>query len=347
MEDLKNGHRQSSPLTGIKVTFAIVVIATALAWAYLTYSETSMFCPQQGQTLLVSDSAAPQSALTCPPCQYKEEKVAPSSNTDWFTHVGEEDDAEAMLRGISYITRRTISSPKQHLLGGNPLLGGDVGRLDGAWPVALTVYSFGINYDFSFDDAVADAYGCQVFSFDRKLPLPVLGQATMTNDTHRRSDKVMFYKIGLSDTSGVNDQGWNTTTVKETMATLGHDRIDVFKMDIEGLGKSHISLVKHRLLTLLLPNNETLTGGEWPVLKQWLVEQPEVLAKIDQLSLEIHFDWRKASDQADMLRDLQAKAGLRIWNWHTNPLVGSLNLGNIKPMQLAFLYEVSFMRPAN
>ena len=59
---------------------------------------------------------------------------------------------------------------------------------DGGWEICddskvrpakdCVVYSFGINYDFSFDDYVAKTYGCHVHSFDPR----------MDDETHKRYD---------------------------------------------------------------------------------------------------------------------------------------------------------------
>ena len=63
---------------------------------------------------------------------------------------------------------------------------GNIG--DGGWEICddpavrprpgpgCIVYSFGINYDFSFDDHVAQIYGCHVYSFD----------PSMKDETHNR-----------------------------------------------------------------------------------------------------------------------------------------------------------------
>lgn len=49
------------------------------------------------------------------------------------------------------------------------------------------IYSFGINNEWTFDEAMAD-YGCQVFSFDPSMKV----------DDHNRTDRIHFYNVGLS-----------------------------------------------------------------------------------------------------------------------------------------------------
>ncbi|KAJ8299611.1 hypothetical protein KUTeg_023671 [Tegillarca granosa] len=107
---------------------------------------------------------------------------------------------------------------------------GNVG--DGGWNICnddeyrprknCTVISIGINNDFSFDDAIANEYGCMVYSFD----------PSMDKKDYRRSDHVQFYAIGLS----ANDSplgNWKMNRLQTIKRKLGLSKIDVLKMDIE------------------------------------------------------------------------------------------------------------------
>ncbi|GFS21989.1 methyltransferase-like protein 24 [Elysia marginata] len=125
------------------------------------------------------------------------------------------------------------------------------------------VYSFGIAFDFSFDDAMAK-HGCEVHSFD----------PSMETEDHKRSDRVWFHNMGLSsrNTDGYlvkknplymkTDQTWKIRTLTSIKEMLGHKRrvIDVLKIDIE--------------------------GSEWEVLDN-LMEAGE-LSMVRQLSIEFH-----------------------------------------------------------
>ncbi|XP_074655360.1 putative methyltransferase-like protein 24 isoform X2 [Tubulanus polymorphus] len=105
---------------------------------------------------------------------------------------------------------------------------------DGGWDVCMDspftlkkpclVYSFGINWDFQFDDAVDRRAQCEVHCFD----------PSMNSGDFRRSNNVMFYNLGISGRNG-RMNGWNVKTLKQIMKDLGHsDRIiDYLKIDVE------------------------------------------------------------------------------------------------------------------
>ncbi|KAK4006825.1 hypothetical protein OUZ56_011983 [Daphnia magna] len=129
------------------------------------------------------------------------------------------------------------------------------------------VYSFGINYQWDFDDAMAE-YGCQVYSFD-----PSMGVGDYDRNQH-----IHFYNIGLAGKDGLDSvTKWNMKTASSIYRMLGHRHgttalIDVLKMDIEFF--------------------------EWEVIPQML--QSGFLAdKVKQLAIEIHF---YADDTIDTFR---------------------------------------------
>ncbi|XP_025076215.1 uncharacterized protein LOC112553314 isoform X1 [Pomacea canaliculata] len=123
-------------------------------------------------------------------------------------------------------------------------------RMMSNWPVCFDnnlvpstgciVYSFGIDYDFRFDDAMANV-GCTVYSFDPSM---------MDTQDHKRGDRVFFKRIGISDKDDdhymphIDDyvrrrkapNGWQMKRLQSILDQLGHkkEQLTVLKMDIEG-----------------------------------------------------------------------------------------------------------------
>lgn len=115
------------------------------------------------------------------------------------------------------------------------------------------IYSFGIGEDISFDTAIINNHGCHVFGFD---PTP---KSIRWIKSQHLPAKFHFYEFGIGNKSGSVDfflpknpehvSGsiivQNNVDVKEKvtvtmkslndiMDELGHDHIDLLKMDIEG-----------------------------------------------------------------------------------------------------------------
>ena len=150
--------------------------------------------------------------------------------------------------GTDHLSRRDVTLPALRL-------GSDYG----GWTLSLdllkrvprpTVYSVGLGHDISFDRALADNLSCEIFGFD---PTP----KTKTWISRQSLPAGFRYiPLGIADCDGAIDFGVPTddsfddfsmaradsgavvrcevrrlaTLAKE----LGHSRIDVLKMDIEG-----------------------------------------------------------------------------------------------------------------
>jgi len=113
------------------------------------------------------------------------------------------------------------------------------------------IYSFGVGTDISFDLQVIKRIGCMVFAFD---PTPrsiewIKNQALPSEfkfleyGISDKDDLIIFYPpvnpahVSFSaNTSFTKDNGIELPvyTLKSIMKKLGHDKIDLMKMDIEG-----------------------------------------------------------------------------------------------------------------
>lgn len=114
-------------------------------------------------------------------------------------------------------------------------------------------YTVGVGRDISFDLALVKEFGCKVFAFD---PTPI---AVQFMAERKQPDGITFVPVGLSacdgtrtffapqikefdcfskvidTTAGVSAEiKCETLTFASLMKSLGHDFIDLLKMDIEG-----------------------------------------------------------------------------------------------------------------
>ncbi|TPX47404.1 hypothetical protein SeLEV6574_g02684 [Synchytrium endobioticum] len=298
------------------------ILASALVIAaFMWHSDTS-----PASSILTCATAADADARhTCQPCNHNAAAaLASAPGIIDRPSLADESSEEALLRVVSYLLKRTVRCAEKAIVGGwvaDNRTWGDPNQPEGAWPVcadtfknrvgSCLVYSFGINNDFSFDDQVAEKYGCQVHAFDPSMAAP----------SHQRSPKVMYWNVGVAAETGMNKIGWNVTTVKDVMKTHGHKRIDMLKMDIE--------------------------GNEWPVLEELVKKSPEVLWASDQLNLEFHFDLEHMVYQTNLIHSILVEFGYHVWNWHVNPLNKAVDMADMKPMALPLLLEISLLRSRN
>ncbi|XP_046545050.1 probable methyltransferase-like protein 24 isoform X2 [Haliotis rubra] len=182
-----------------------------------------------------------------------------------------------------------------------------LGKLtDGGWevchdqryrpPSECLVYSVGINNDFSFDDAIAREYGCEVHSFD----------PSMKTKSYRRSEKVSFHQIGISDTDvhiPEGQTGWEMRKLGSMKQELGHDkrRINVLKMDIEHW---EWKVLPEAIATGFLDDVTTLDLE----LHSWIIEKGTY---IYEPPAEIYMGYLKSLRQLHQL-------GFRIYLTHKN-----------------------------
>ena len=183
---------------------------------------------------------------------------------------------------------------------------------DGGWNVChdrkyrpevpCIVYSFGINNDWSFDESMSTVYGCNVFSFDPSMGI----------GTHKHSEKVWFYNVGISKTDYINSRNWDLRTLSSIVEMLNHTgkKIDILKMDVE--------------------------GSEWQSLSNML--DSGILNKVGQLYLEFHSGM--SVDRLMVLKRLFDN-NFRIFWTHRNPI--STNIISLDGGVTSFGFEVYFI----
>ncbi|XP_041370850.1 methyltransferase-like protein 24 isoform X2 [Gigantopelta aegis] len=171
------------------------------------------------------------------------------------------------------------------------------------------VYSFGINFDFSFDDDVVKSYECDVYSFD----------PSMSMKTQRRKRKNMFYKIGIGGKDETNDKKWQLMTLTSIRKMLNHSKsiIDVLKMDVE--------------------------KSEWASVPSML--EAGELKTVRQLLLEFHTGWQKTYEEGlsklKLMSDLE-QHGFRRFAVNKNPSC-MLRIPRIFPLLRTGCQEVHFV----
>ncbi|CAE8586752.1 unnamed protein product [Polarella glacialis] len=131
---------------------------------------------------------------------------------------------------------------------------------------ACTVYSFGIGDQPGFEVA-ASALGCEVHMFDHSVTMDV---SRVLSHLHHR---VHFHPFGLSDRT---DLAKNMMSLPDIMGCLGHDFIDVLKIDCEGC--------------------------EWNLVDSWAKNSSDFLSSVGQITLEAHLNWEPNFFHYQLLR---------------------------------------------
>ncbi|CAL4085157.1 unnamed protein product, partial [Meganyctiphanes norvegica] len=98
-------------------------------------------------------------------------------------------------------------------------------------PDNCVVYSFGINNEWSFDDAMDQKHHCKVFAFD----------PTMRDKDHKRSQRISFFNLGISDYKGYTVMGGRKCTMdryRGIVEKLGHSYTTVCVISINAPRRS-------------------------------------------------------------------------------------------------------------
>lgn len=178
---------------------------------------------------------------------------------------------------------------------------------------ACVVYSFGISNEWSFDDAIEQVYGCEIYAFDPSMK--------GAEEKYDRSQHIHFYKIGLGDQNMTSPKGWKLQTLGTIRKMLGHEKrvIDYLKIDIE--------------------------EAEWNVLAEMIETREFDLVK--QIGLEIHLPCcetplREYQELAGILRAMERYFGMVRFNSEPNPWM-KINLTSLGIRELMYAnYEMAW-----
>ncbi|XP_069189388.1 uncharacterized protein [Procambarus clarkii] len=132
-------------------------------------------------------------------------------------------------------------------------------------PGNCTVFSFGINNEWSFEDDFAK-FGCKVYAFD----------PTMGKEDHQRSANVHFQAVGIANYKGTKKIGMGNNWDMR--------RVDRFENLVNQLGLAG-QVIDYVKLDVEL--------SEVDFLQDMLLNSPHVLRNIKQIAMEVHDDYFK------------------------------------------------------
>lgn len=155
-------------------------------------------------------------------------------------------------------------------------------------PGNCIAYSFGINHDFTVDDAL-EKNGCRVFAFDPTI-----------SEDYDRSELISVYKLNLGFKAEISVQGWNVTSLMKTHKYLypkhESEMIDYLRFDTEDLDLR------------VIPN----------IIRTGMVK------KIRQLAVEIHIVPEGTTDELrDLVELLQGLEQAGMVRFASNPIPSS------------------------
>lgn len=155
------------------------------------------------------------------------------------------------------------------------------------------VYSFGIGHDVSWDEAMIRKFGCQIHAFDMTpSSIEWVAQQTLSPLFH-------FHPYGIGHFDGdakfnlrkkpqwlINEASMSlypegevkllpVKTLRSIMKELGHDHIDILKLDIEGeeynvLRDSKGLSIKQILVEMHTPTKSELISKWVAILRLWV-----------------------------------------------------------------------------
>ena len=151
------------------------------------------------------------------------------------------------------------------------------------------VYSFGIDNEFLFDEAILERTKCKVHMYEKNQNFPIPVQFM-----NRYPGRATYTKLGIGNT---NTELNRTRTLRTLMKKNGDTFIDILKVDVE--------------------------GAEWAALEKAVFDFPNWTLPIGQLQVELHSWGTPTTEWYTMYRSLflnLEKSGLRLFSLEVNPL---------------------------
>ncbi|XP_078494729.1 putative methyltransferase-like protein 24 [Ciona intestinalis] len=245
---------------------------------------------------------------------------------------------EELERIWNYVYDMQYKCTKSKYLGGKPDM-----FMDGAYDLCIEpqfwekannpdykclMYSFGVGWDFSFDDEMAKL-GCEVHSFD---------PAMTYQDGMVRESGVTFHKIGISDKDlEADSNGWKMRTLKTLLKELGHNGryLDYLKVDTDAPQGGFEDTLMQELLNTGLHQCVRQFAQEIHLMGP-LKEDP----KLERLRL-IYDQLHQLNDQGWRLYNTTDNIRYMLKN---NPQASQLyNKGQIMENKIGILWETAFV----
>jgi len=129
------------------------------------------------------------------------------------------------------------------------------------------MYSFGSNYDTTFEAEIYATKKCEIHIFDPTVNLSPDSRWT-------------FYKLGIYDNKTTLPNIGPVDTLLHIVHSLGHKHIHILKIDVE--------------------------GSEWVALAEWLAS-PDPGFSVDMLSIEVHWPKGGVKQIMDFISALERK----------------------------------------
>jgi hypothetical protein len=95
------------------------------------------------------------------------------------------------------------------------------------------MYSFGISNDISFEIEILLRTSCHIHAFDPTIGFLPFDNYNASLDAAIR-ERITFHKIALGGHSGASVEHMMHEALLDTMGRLGHDYVDIMKVDVEG-----------------------------------------------------------------------------------------------------------------